>query len=355
MRTSIAVLFALTFALFSGEAQACSCVSGSSACRTRLNQDHMIFGTVLRVRVVGNEHTLPDGQKLFGGGRRIFTVSVVEDFGGTHRAGDEIEVETGMGGGDCGYDFQLGQRYLIDAYAHDGKLSAGICGHTYPEGAAAVVLRELREASAGRPPAVLSGSVVHYRTGEISRIKSPEGVGGVPVTITGTHGMTLRLQTGADGAYEVQSLPPGDYSITFQLPEGLSAWNGMQAPVNVNIPSSTAQDILCHASLPVYSAGRLEGRISNDQGAGVPGFLSVYAHAPTGSPPGMWSSATSVGSDGQFSVGPLEAGTYWLYFEPKSNEKQQWYYPGVRQPADAVPIQVKEGIPASGLSFAVDP
>jgi hypothetical protein len=39
----------------------------------------------------------------------------------------EMIVVTGRGGGDCGYRFEVGARYLIFAYGGDTKLETNIC------------------------------------------------------------------------------------------------------------------------------------------------------------------------------------------------------------------------------------
>lgn len=42
-----------------------------------------------------------------------------------------IRIRTGVGGGDCGYDFQLSEQYLVYAVSREpGKLSSGICSGT---------------------------------------------------------------------------------------------------------------------------------------------------------------------------------------------------------------------------------
>jgi hypothetical protein len=42
----------------------------------------------------------------------------------------EMIVVTGRGGGDCGYRFEVGARYLIFAYGGDTKLETNICQRT---------------------------------------------------------------------------------------------------------------------------------------------------------------------------------------------------------------------------------
>ena len=49
--------------------------------------------------------------------------------------GDSVEtlsVLTGYGGGDCGYGFEIGEKYLVYAYSSEGSLNANICSRTTP-------------------------------------------------------------------------------------------------------------------------------------------------------------------------------------------------------------------------------
>lgn len=43
-----------------------------------------------------------------------------------------LEVTTGLGGGDCGYDFKIGHRYIVYASVNSGIYSTGICSGTKP-------------------------------------------------------------------------------------------------------------------------------------------------------------------------------------------------------------------------------
>lgn len=44
---------------------------------------------------------------------------------------ENVTVTTGMGGGDCGFDFMFGKPYVVYAYEEGGKLGTGICSGTY--------------------------------------------------------------------------------------------------------------------------------------------------------------------------------------------------------------------------------
>jgi hypothetical protein len=43
----------------------------------------------------------------------------------------KVRIRTGLGGGDCGFRFEVGEQYLVYAFAHEsGQLSTGICSGT---------------------------------------------------------------------------------------------------------------------------------------------------------------------------------------------------------------------------------
>ena len=64
-----------------------------------------------------------------GWSNRLVRFLVKESFRGVNTP--ELEVTTGMGGGDCGFGFQIGKEYLVYAYPGEGKkLATGICTRT---------------------------------------------------------------------------------------------------------------------------------------------------------------------------------------------------------------------------------
>jgi hypothetical protein len=114
-------------------------------------------GTVVELT---RDSMLPDSQGMvrmngFLGTHAIFAVS--EPFVGIEGQSNQIEVRTGMGGGDCGYPFVVGQKYVVYAgKTKDGILATGICSRTAPEDHAQADLAYLR----GLPNAGRLGYVV---------------------------------------------------------------------------------------------------------------------------------------------------------------------------------------------------
>src|SRR6266849_1378661 len=70
--------------------------------------------------------------------------SISESCHGGSDPGTELVVNTGSGGGDCGYPFVVGSSYLVYASSYKGRLSTGICSGTKPENRVGGLLKQLR-------------------------------------------------------------------------------------------------------------------------------------------------------------------------------------------------------------------
>src|SRR5712692_720631 len=81
-------------------ALACSCLDPGPPCQAYWNSPVVFAGTALsvsRIEVDWNGDKVP---------QRLFRFRIEDAFRGV--SGSEVEVLTGAGGGDCGYDFQRG-------------------------------------------------------------------------------------------------------------------------------------------------------------------------------------------------------------------------------------------------------
>jgi hypothetical protein len=121
---SLAFIAGLTL-FFSAKVLACSCQFGGGApCRDFWRADAVFAGTA----VVSGKIIVGEGE--FKQEMRLVRLTVDQPIRGMQSA--EVEVITGWGGGDCGYAFKLGQRYLVYAYRDedDKRLSTSICTRT---------------------------------------------------------------------------------------------------------------------------------------------------------------------------------------------------------------------------------
>ena len=124
-RAILLSVFVVAFLLaFSKNSYACSCAPPRSKVTVKKQvmeaqkKSQAVFtGKVLEI-------TEPSDQEFL-----LVTIRVESNWKGAE--GHTTVIATGKGGGDCGYPFRVGRKYLIYAYqANDGQLSTNVCLRT---------------------------------------------------------------------------------------------------------------------------------------------------------------------------------------------------------------------------------
>lgn len=193
----------------------CSCMRPGPACEAAWKADALFVGSVSRVNVNGSESG--DGENGFL--RARVSLDVDESFIGVDGATKQVEVLTGLGGGDCGYPFRRGERYLVYAYkTKGGSLATGICNATKAAEKAMgdlAYLRSLHKTPAA--PAFVSGYVMNgeapYGRFPSFGVPPTSGLPGVKVTLSDGK-RTRREETGDDGGFRFEGLTPAKYRLT---------------------------------------------------------------------------------------------------------------------------------------------
>lgn len=136
------VLVILSFCLFllsyASSVSACSCVETPGVEAALEQSDAVFHGKVLDIR----ENT---GKYRYG---RHVLFEVMKTWKGIEDS--QVIIKTGLGGGDCGFDFQVGQEYVVYAYesemyGDEKALVAIICSRTAEIGEAEEDLQILGE------------------------------------------------------------------------------------------------------------------------------------------------------------------------------------------------------------------
>src|SRR5688572_21284027 len=113
-------------ALLVSDANACSCrFGGGPPCEAYWSADAVFAGKVIKQSIF--EVKEGEGDSKYKYQKVLAHFSIEQRVKGI--AGDELEIVTGLGGGDCGYNFKDGQRYVVYAIRRDeykGRLYAGI-------------------------------------------------------------------------------------------------------------------------------------------------------------------------------------------------------------------------------------
>src|SRR5579863_2056644 len=191
---------------------ACSCIP-HSVCDPYRYGDADFIGEVLSKRLASSNGTF-----ALGSWNMLYRIRVIESFRGPQKAGDIVEVRTGMGGGDCGYEFEIGHQYLVDARSSGGNLSTSICSPTASLDRGQRDIRILRKIAAHERPPELAG-VLWKTNGPDGEIVGP--LAGTPVSLEGNHSAATVIAD-ATGYFQFDGVPQGSYEITLKLSNALS-------------------------------------------------------------------------------------------------------------------------------------
>jgi hypothetical protein len=237
------ILVILSLSCLSEAASACTCAYQPSPCAT-FNATPVVFvGKVASIKEDKTE-IVRFGMKEEVRTGLLAHLIVEEALKGITRK--EVDVVTGGGGGDCGYHFEEGERYLIYAYPNrtgdgedrnrmssthiagsgvtvvPGSLTTSICTRTSPLKGAQNDLEVIRAILNNKPETRIFGAVsdwaeVFCKSGTcFPRYAGP--LAGLTVRAQSPQG-NHEAKTDESGQYKFVNLPPGKYRVQLIMPE----------------------------------------------------------------------------------------------------------------------------------------
>ena len=297
---------------------ACSCLP-SKPCGLQRYGDADFVGEVL-------SRQFPSLASVFFPDARFFRVRVVESFRESQKAGDIVTVKTGFGGGDCGYEFKKGAKYLIDASQALGVFSTSICRLTAPLEKSGVELRALRKIAARQRVPDLTGIVVSTTETDDSFNTAPLPL--VPVELKRSGGRVVsRAVTDSAGAFTFLDVPKGSYDIQLKLPSNLSIdytdLGGDRAedqPVPISIEKKDGETTACHLVIYLGPSGNISGRVQSADGGPIEGWVNADTVTRDDKP---WNTVRTVTPtpDGAFVLDHLKPGRYSVQFTSRAGFK----------------------------------
>jgi hypothetical protein len=211
MQISIRVGMALAGAclLFPGMVAACDCVNGGPPCKAFKATPNVFTGRVTKISTIHVK--LQEGESYQ---QNLVVLQIERNYRGQDGK-STVEVVTGEGGGDCGFSFEEGKRYLVYAYPHPatGKLYTGICQRTRLLTEAAEDLEYFGKKDDPAHGAGIEGSVEELSRDQHNITQVVGMLAGVPLEIAGNGGRWTAV-TGNDGKFRAWGLKPGSYRIT---------------------------------------------------------------------------------------------------------------------------------------------
>jgi hypothetical protein len=123
------LIFSLAILLSANVATACSCAQPPPTAHAYAGATAVFVGNVVEVN-----------ELRFG---KVITLRVIEAFKGA--TAKTLTLNTGSGGGDCGFPFMVTQSYLVYAHGTADNLGTNICSRSKSIAKASLELSELRK------------------------------------------------------------------------------------------------------------------------------------------------------------------------------------------------------------------
>lgn len=353
MRVNISFFLLLIGFVFAvpSSVNACSCFASGAPCEAFWNASAVFSGTIEKVDVITNERTLADGTKVYGPVRKEVYASVIESFIGIG-AETKVKIHTGGGGGDCGYNFQEGQKYLIYAYKNPqtGQISTGICTRTRLLEKAGEDVEYFHSLATAKSGSTIYGGVFQrYIRKEDEPYRKAKPLENILLTFQRDGGEKIEARTDAQGAYRLEGLTPGEYKIRIDTPAGLWGGSGEQK-VKVFDKGCAA------SSFVVETNTQLSGRILDENSLPVEMSVQLVPVDQINNRAQKNLQMSYTDKDGRFSFRSIPNGTYYLgvrlfrIAEPFFPYLRT-FYPGTTDLQKAQVITINEGQVVENYDF----
>ena len=331
---TLAMLGAMT--VTSRDALACSCMMSGPPCQATWTADSVFAGTVVSIAPIDHVSLGAPYQS------RLVTFSVETGF--VNAAPGPLEIVTGTGGGDCGYEFKVGVKYLV--YASKGGssvLTAGICSRTRPLAEAQEDLKYLTTMNATG-----SGGRVYGRVNESRRDPAEEDtvdfgpVEGIRVSIRGATFLRDAVTDG-NGRFLVADLPVGPASVSIAVPYGFEP-EIFEYEIEIKDPRACRQ-----IDLTIEPLARASGFVTDASGRPLAGVeIDAVAHELAGFRPDPYQHPVKTDERGGFEFSALPPGTYVFGINLTKDRYNQSrgaavFLPGTAVASEATVVELKAG------------
>ena len=197
-----AIVVGVALMLLPEETFGCSCPMSGPPCQAASTADSVFVGTVRGIESIDRDPS--------SGFDRLVLVRMDVERWFVNAVPRQVEIVTGPGGGDCGYRFANGGRYLVYAgKTETSRYRTSICSRTRPLDQAREDLGYLTSMPAAGTPARVYGRVSEWRRDPAEERPVDYGpLEGVTVSVRGVT-FLREVVTDARGRFEIPSLPPG--------------------------------------------------------------------------------------------------------------------------------------------------
>lgn len=334
------------FTVFPSALVACSCIASGPPCQAYWNYSVIFSGRVLEIVPFATDTSRP---------QRLVKFGVSETYRGQI---DRIaEIITGQGGGDCGYNFQVGQSYMVyPGMRNDGRLEASICSRTRELSKADDDLEYFRGLSTSKPLGLVFGRV----TERVPRKWDSEWTldkpfSNVIVSIEGPGGRA-ETRTNETGDFRIPNLKEGDYVLRLVAPKGFYPFNTEEKLKVVGKGCMTFNTSFTRDT-------SVSGRLTDENGKPITGVsvsLVPVDQINEQYQKDYYYEYIKEQDDGRFVIRSIPPGNYYLGFrlDRTTNRESAYprtFYPGTGTIDEAAIITVQAGDVLENLNFQLPP
>jgi hypothetical protein len=330
------------------KAWGCSCsvsLAGTPPCESAWRYDAVFTGVVTEITDpeirIG---PIEPATRSSSFPQRKVRIKITEVLVGLEENQKEIVIETGQGGGDCGYSFQRGLEYIIYASKKPGGgFSTGICALTRLVENAAEDLKYFHQLANASPAAEIRvtaydvNGTFGYRAGTLPQMPV---LAGARVIIDGP-GVHETSTTDRAGRHIFAGLPPGEYKVDSLL-EGYTISHHLQ-PVQLHVKGCA------EVSVPLQLDRSVSGRILTSDGLPASGLTieSVPIRPRHENDLPMAADSATTDANGRYELRQLTTGDYYLgisisHSPTLENPYTRWFYPGTEDPTRAGILHVSD-------------
>ena len=196
-----------------------------------------------------------------------------------------MRLSTGLGGGDCGFDFEVGKQYLVYAFKDEaGELSTNICTRTTRLEKSRGYSRYLR----GKRVAPAANKETSTTTSKLcGRVVPTDATGSIDSQVllvrVGSKSPVPDSEAGpdSDGSFCVTDINPGKYNLLFvnSIEEALTSFvyfpgvTDLSEATPIVIPGHTPSDLVFN--IPAQATFSVSGTVSNSDNLQLPAEVKV--------------------------------------------------------------------------------
>jgi hypothetical protein len=259
----------------------------------------------------------------------LVSLEILHSYRGDQRK--PMRLSTGLGGGDCGFDFEVGKQYLVYAFKDEaGELSTNICTRTTRLEKSRGYSADLR----GKRVAPAANKQASTTTSKLcGRVVPAHATGSIDSQVllvrVGSKSPVPDSEAGpdSDGSFCVTDINPGKYHLLFvnRIEEALTSFvyfpgvTDLSEATAIVIPGHTPSDLVFN--IPAQATFSVSGTVSNSDNPQLPAKVKVILMSASQL---LLAYTADAATSGSFVFNQVLPGEYWAIVTVDASVESKW-------------------------------